>query len=265
MATAQEFEFRMPPVGISETRHNVGGQAYVKYTLRCEVEGCWYVVLTSPSREHCGVLLEDHKAGRNFQPMCPSPPRRESLPSGHSFVEKLWAEIDEVTECLVTGRSYREMTLEAMRGYARGLAFGVVMLDCSYFNDVESVASEAMRRRKMRLGKIPYEPTPTSTRYGARMWETLGLVADGPVTPTQRPSNGPSTPVGTRSSVRRLPSRVATVPAPMVALDAMQIAAIKAGVGSGSVTAAQIAQVYGITEAQVNAIVNPAPLLMGNL
>lgn len=262
-ATARDYEFRMPPVGISETRYTASGMRYKKYTVRCGVEGCWYVVLTSPSPEHCEALMEDHKVGRNFQPPCPAPPRRESLPTGHSFVEKLWAEIDDVTECMFTQQNYRDM--DDLKSYARGLAFSIVMLDTTHFQDVNSVSREAVRRRKMRLGEIPYEPTPTSTRWGARFWETLGLVADGPVDPGNTPSNRPSVPVAARSGARRLPSRVAPKPAPMPALDAKQIAAIKAGVASGTVTAAQIAQVYGLTEAQVMGIVNPPPVLLGSL
>jgi len=169
-------EYKMPPVGVTETRYILGGNPYVRYSVRCDAEGCWFIGGKFATKSEAELYLADHKAGgRNFTRPCPAPPRRESLPSGLANVEKLWRELDDVVEQLSNRCGYRDWTFEQAQGYAKGLAFSIVMLEPVHFEDIESVSAHARDRRRMRLGQMEYAPTPTSLGHNATTVEVEGL------------------------------------------------------------------------------------------
>lgn len=181
-------EFRMPPPGINSTRFQVGGKNYEKFGVRCDVEGCWFAEGTLATKADAEAYLAAHKAGTSYSIRpCPAAPRRESLPSGLSYVLKFWAELDDVVEAMMTNAPYRDMDLAGCRGYAKAIAFSIVLLDGVHFPDVESVSRHARDRRKMRLGEIPYVPTPTSNKHNATVIEAHGFhEAEGQPASTQR-------------------------------------------------------------------------------
>lgn len=145
----------MPLRGITETRVRVGLVTNTNYTARCSDRNCWFVGMAANSGD-AQRLLDEHT--------CPQPPARNELPSGYSTIEKMWDELDDVTRAIMAGTSYasgdqvyQEGTL---RGYARGLAFGLSMLSHPHFRTATDIAREAQRRYKMWKKELPWEPTP---------------------------------------------------------------------------------------------------------
>jgi hypothetical protein len=227
---SHDSEFRMPPKGITATRYNLGGKEYVKHGARCDVDGCWFAGGSFATHVEAEQYLADHKAGgRNFTDPCPAPPRRESLPSGLHFVEKLWRELDDVVEALSTGELYRGMTKEQAVGYAKGLAFSIVMHEPVHFDNIDEVSRHARDRRKMRLGLMDWSATPTSLGHNATTVQVKGLHPS---------STKASTPIAPKSNVS----------------DTVK-AAIRAGANSGMFSIPQLAEAYSLTQAEVAQIV----------
>jgi hypothetical protein len=182
---SHDGEFKMPPPGVNATRYSIGGRRYEKFGVRCGVEGCWFAEGALPTRETAEKFLADHQAGVYSVRPCPSPPRRESLPSGLRHVEKLWRELDDVVEALASHTWHRDLDRQQMTGYAKALAFSIVMLEHAYFPDIESVARHARDRRRMRLGEMDYVATQTSLHHDATVAEAQGLHDVGPSAPTK--------------------------------------------------------------------------------
>lgn len=158
----REMEFAMPPRGVTVHSATVGGKRFERVTWRCEVEGCWHVrILADKSDATLAAARENHKT-TSIGFHCPSPPMRESLVSGLPEIEKLWRELDDITDALVAKTEYRNMNADALKGYAQGIAFCIVMKDREIFQDVTSVSKEAAARWKMRNDKAPYRKTPTT-------------------------------------------------------------------------------------------------------
>ena len=250
-ATRERFQFAMPPVGISVTRFQLGGTAYEFHTARCDVEGCWMVYYCS-SKERAENFLAQHKSGIKFPngergwPACPAWPMRESLPSGLSYTEKLWNELDDVVDALSTGESYHDMTGDILKGYAQGIAFTLVMLDAGKtFMNQQQVAAHARDRRKMRLGEIPYAATPIRFRGDWTVYSNGAVVAsnlaDKKVTsPAPQKKTAPMT----------------KAKGPTVAdLSAATISSIRGGLASGMFTAEDLAGAYGISVELVKQVV----------
>lgn len=189
---SNEGEFRLPPVGVTKTRYQLGGKTYVKHSVRCGVEGCWFMGGSFGTSQEADQYLADHQqGGKNFTEPCPAPPRRESLPSGLSYVEKLWRELDDVVDHLASAElpadGYRGMNRMQLAGFGQGLAFSIVMLEPVHFKSIKEVAAHARDRRKMRLGDIPWSPTPTGHKHNATTVEVKGLHPE-PTAPVAEPS-----------------------------------------------------------------------------
>lgn len=150
----RDLEFAMPPLGTVKHRTKISGQNWFKYSWRCEVDNCWYVC--SPSSESNLADIQAYHARE-----CPSPPRRESLPSGLSEIQKLWREIDDVISALKSNTKYRGMTGVELKAYAMGISFSIVMKETPLFPDARAVAAEGVRRYDMSQGKLPFASTPT--------------------------------------------------------------------------------------------------------
>lgn len=73
-----------------------------------------------------------------------------------SIIEKLWDELDETVSLIQAN----PMQTEGERRYAQGLAFALSLMVVPYFTTVQGVSKEALRRYKMRVGELEFEPTP---------------------------------------------------------------------------------------------------------
>lgn len=232
----KDMEFAMPPRGVTIHRSSIGGKKYERITWRCEVEGCWHVCFANDDAH----LLKQQEAHRNTSLTfhCPSPPMRESLPSGLPEIEKLWRELDDVTDALVAKESYRDMSGEELKAFAKGISFVIVMKDKFYFPDIQSVAKESVERWKMRNDKTPYRKTPTthSTNGSFQVVHGWREVKDEFGTVERPPVD---TPAG-RSQRAKLNDK--------------QISAIKIGMQSGMFSADELASTYGISPALVDEI-----------
>lgn len=230
MAMRRDLEFKLPPVGKTVERMKINGHPWERTTWRCEKPGCWFV--STPSTESdLATIMEWHRGdGEN---MCPTSPRRESLPSGLAEIEKLWREIDDVVECIKAKESYRGLDTAGMNGYVKGLAFSVVMKDKTLWPDIRAVSVQAMKRWKMRHKLIPWESTPTRHEN-----DFSGLGQQGGWKPVGTPPS--TTPVKKAAPVRKI-----------VSLSAEQIAAIKAAHASTMFTVQELADMYKASVAQV--------------
>lgn len=150
-----ERYYKMPPVGISESRASINGITTTSFVVRCGAENCWYVG-HAPTASDTEDMLNKHE--------CPTAPHRNELPTGRSTLQKTWDELDEVTDALAEKRAHNcssgSLSGEALIGYARGIAFTLSMMTHPYFRTTREISAEVRARRMMRLGKIDYRPTP---------------------------------------------------------------------------------------------------------
>lgn len=147
--------YAMPPVGITETRGRIGEIVIQGYTVRCGNKECWFVG-HSTSEGDAQKVLDDHT--------CPTPPPRNELPSGHSTIEKMWDQLDMATEAILESKAIQlgnqHIDGVQLRGYARGISFGLSMMCHPHFKTETDIAREAATRYKIRKGLAPYRPTP---------------------------------------------------------------------------------------------------------
>lgn len=239
----KEMEFAMPPRGVTVHSTTVGGKRFERVTWRCEVEGCWYVrILADKSDATLETARKNHKTTSIGFP-CPSPPMRESLVSGLPEIEKLWRELDDITDALVGKVEYRGMNSDALKGYAQGIAFCIVMKDRDIFQDVNAVSKEAAARWKMRNDKAPYRKTPTTQNTnGSWMvnhgWSEAehGSVSKIPPVPTQ--------PTGDTPAIKNAKAK----------LNPDKIKGIKNALAAQMFTHDELASTYGIPVALVRQI-----------
>lgn len=220
--------YAMPPVGMTTTRANLNGRTIHSYTVRCGSINCWFVGHGGTSQD-AQFVLDEHK--------CPTLPTRNELPSGRSTLEKLWDEMDDVTAALIDGHEYNGMSVDTLKGYAKGLAFNLSMMTHPYFRTIKDIAREAGARYKMSKGTTPWRPTP-SYRYNP--------------TPEVLTANVVSTvPTEKRTPTKRTPVKSAPKP---INLEPANAAAIRAGLGSGMFSMAELAEMYGVTVEQVRVL-----------
>lgn len=230
-AIKKDFEFAMPPVGMSVCRTRRGEVVTMQYTVRCGFDNCWFVG-HGAREEDARKLLDEHE--------CPTPPRRNELASGRSTLEKLWNEMDDVTAALINKTSYNNMDGEKLRGYAQGIAFNLTMMTQPYFKTIKEVAIEARARYQMSKGEIPFRPTP-SYRYNPMSSATPGVVSTKPVEAAP-PKKAP---------VQRRSAAAKAAPPPV---DDATAAMLKVG-ASGGFSAADLALMYGLTTEQVKSVI----------
>jgi hypothetical protein len=223
----KDLEFAMPPRGLTRSHASLGGLRWERVIWRCEVEGCWYVA-TPSSDVNLDEIKRVHETGNGNSNPCPSPPLREELPSGLSEVEKLWREIDDVVDAILSGVPYRAMETSALSGYVKGLAFSIVMKDSHHFPNIKAVSVEARERWKMRKNDIPWRPTPTTQ---AKNW--TGMDPAGGWKPTE--------PVPTsKPPAKKAAPRKAVPVSPEVARN------VRFALQSGMLDDGSIAQMYGV-------------------
>lgn len=155
-----EAYYKMPPVGITQTRVRAGHLMHTQQTVRCSHKSCWWVGNAATTQD-AQTMLDDHQSSRGT---CPQAPARNELPSGYSILEKLWDELDDVTWAIMNETSYNsggvELHNNLLRGYARGIAFTLSMMCHPHYRTIREVVIEATKRYKIRKGLIPFEPTP---------------------------------------------------------------------------------------------------------
>lgn len=239
-AMRRDLEFKMPPVGRSESRMIFGGQEYRRTTWRCDKPNCWYVIIAG-DEDKVDRRIELHYSGTAGESNCPTPPRRESLKSGLAEIEKLWREIDDVMDALKAGEPYRKMEGKELQAYVKGIAFSIVMKDTPLWPTIKDVAAQALKRWKMRQGEIPFEATPTTH---ANNYSSIGT--PGGWMPTNKPAPAKTAPI------KRAAPRKAAPAAP--ALPADKIRDIKAARASTMFSDEDIAVMYGVTISQVKSV-----------
>lgn len=75
-----------------------------------------------------------------------------------SMLEKLWDELDASFDKFVSDQAAADA--EQTKGRMRGLAFAIQLMCTHYFESVDDVVREEMKRRSIRTGAIEFEPTP---------------------------------------------------------------------------------------------------------
>lgn len=236
LAIRRRLEYKMPPVGETTTRAQVGGKQFTRVTWRCDREGCYYIC-TPRDPSNLEYLKNHHYHGQDGT-QCPTPPRRESLPSGLAEIEKLWREIDDVVVAIKDKVAYRGMEGPGLNGYVKGLAFSIVMKDKELWPDIRSVSREAMRRWQMHKGDIPYSATPTRFSNNFEAFQSGGWKSDEPA------PKAATAPIRRTTPVKKAPPRVPALPPETVT-------AIKAALKSGIMAPEIVANMYGVSVEQV--------------
>lgn len=234
--------YKMPAVGITETRARVGDVTITQFTIRCGAADCWYVGHAMREQDVVEML---------GQHTCPTAPARNELPTGYSTLEKLWDELDEATSCLLeqrewkTGtRTFRDTSLQA---YCRGLAFALSMMTHPHFKTADDISREAVSRYKMRTGKIPFRQTPTY-RYNPMPAGTVRVVGDPGIK-----INRAAPPLSAAKPVKKAAKKVASK-VDMSKIDTATAEKIKQVDSASLMSRQELAGVYGITVETVNAI-----------
>lgn len=243
--------YKMPLVGITETRARVNSVTLVQYTVRCGNQNCWWVGHASTT-DDSNLLLHDHQTTNGA---CPAPPARNELPSGYSTIEKLWDELDDVTAAIIENRPWAtggmQMQGEMLKGYARGLCFNLSMLTHPFFRTTKDVVSEAMKRYKIRTNQIPFEPTPTYR-------DNPTLAPASPPVGEKQAYHGatvPAKPVTRTTRAARTAAKKALEPTKDLAkLTAQQANKIRETLATGFFSAEDLAKMYGVSVEAIKAI-----------
>lgn len=230
-STDPSIYYKMPPVGMTETRVMVGEKKIYQYTVRCGSPNCWFVG-HGGNRDDAQFTLDEHA--------CPTPPRRNELPTGRSTLEKLWDELDDAVAALIEKRAYNNMEGGELSGYVKGIAFNLSMFCHPYFRTIRDISREAKARYDMSKGKIPWRPTP-SYKYNPMPSPTANVVKTEPAS-----RRAPA--------ARKKAAPVKAAPAPVNLTDD-QVASIKAAGASGMFSPEELASMYGATTAQVTQII----------
>lgn len=260
-----EFQFAMPPVGVTRTLIQLGGETFEKFTVRCDADGCWMVAHSRPSVADAERFLDAHKNGTPYPngergwSRCPTWPLRESLPSGLREVQKLWNELDDVVDALTDGTAYRDMSADVLKGYAQGLSFSIIMKEGVYFPHLAAVAAHARDRRRMRAGEIEWKETPsvrsdTNTVYSSGEFFTSTVPAKA-VSPVAQGNSAASV----RSTTRGRPATAATK-APLAkvtvaSLDPSVVEGIRGAAKSGLFSHGDLAETFKVPESLIKEIV----------
>jgi hypothetical protein len=230
VAMRKDLEFAMPARGITKTIARHSGYVWERVHWRCEAEGCWYIATPSSEANLKSIQATHLKPGAD---QCPTLPRRERLPSGKMEIEKLWSELDDVVDCLQNKTSYRGMSPEEMKGYAKGLAWTVVMKETDFFQDIRSVTVEAVKRWKRRKGDLPWEATPSKETHAHKWFPNGGWVQVK------------------RDDMAGLPGAKKPVVKPAKTWQPGQVKAIRAAGQSGMFSHEDLASTYDTTVAEI--------------
>jgi hypothetical protein len=221
--------YKMPPVGLTETRARIGLRVMSQYTVRCGSINCWFVG-HGGNREDALLLLDQHA--------CPTPPARNELPTGRSTLEKMWDELDDVTKMIIEKGDYNGMQGESLKGYALGCAFALSMMTHPYFKTIKDISKELGARYKMGKGLMEWRPTPSYNYNPMPEPFTANIVS---TTPAEKRA-----PTKKATAPRKAPAKVDLAPE--------IVTAIKAAGAMGMFSPAELAKMYNATEAQVKEI-----------
>lgn len=213
-------------------RPDSDGKFYLPFRAVCEADNdgwkCSFDEVFH-TRRAAEYALETHEHFRTYQQ------RRYNY---LSLAEKIWLELDAVIDQIKELNGNEEVPLEKMsnlQGRASGLAFGVMTACIPYYESERAVAIEANRRWKMRQGQLEWAPTlgfkyspPPLGRREAGI--TTGGVDEPVAVPRSRASNSPEAEAKKK-------------------LKPQDWASIKQGIGAGMFKAADLARVYGVSEA----------------
>lgn len=119
----------------------------------CDERFCYYIV-SARDEEQAVVALDSHK--------CPFHGRTDTIPD-RGKMAAMWRELDSAVDGLMLAKAGNPPALdkvEYFRGRAHGLSTCLYMiLGLPYFTEQADITREAMRRYKMRIGEIAWEPT----------------------------------------------------------------------------------------------------------
>jgi hypothetical protein len=78
---------------------------------------------------------------------------------GQTVVEKAWDRLDEMFDKLINP-DYIEDDQAWLKGWCQALAWTIHTWAPHWYREVDDVTRQAVKRRQMRVGEIPWEPTP---------------------------------------------------------------------------------------------------------
>jgi hypothetical protein len=152
--TDSDMFFKAPPRGISISTATKGLDVLKHYTYMCDQKpDCWAVGYGLSEQ-----TARDCVAGH----ACPASMRLDTMPTGKSVIQKNWDELDNTIDAIRAGvfPTGDLWGLDYAKGYANALAMTLAFMSIPYFRTQRDILIQAERRRKMRVGEIPWEPTP---------------------------------------------------------------------------------------------------------
>lgn len=106
---------------------------------------------------------------------------------GKSIAEKIWDELDQRLEELMTTSPQNQMLRATLQGHCRSLTFSLYLMCQPYYESHDAVTAEAVKRRAIRNGELEWEPTP-GYKYNPPPPGTvsLAMARKQTTTPTQK-------------------------------------------------------------------------------
>lgn len=251
-----------PPRGLTESSTKIADTRHTQWTYLCpDNDECFAVGYSKISADGAkGQVIGKHE--------CPAPMRFGTIPTGKSFIEKLWDTADLAMRALKEDRWYPdpETSGERLKGFIAGIAEALTFFASPWFRIQKDVLVEINRRWKMHAGEIPWSPTPTyrfNPPYEALTYERLA--ADQEWAEENRPLPSPShlgrAAKNAKPLVRRSAPRAVTKTEPIVSAPARIITvedeASMCALYADGTPIEMLAKLFEIGEGRVKMIVNP--------
>jgi hypothetical protein len=252
-----------PPRGLTRTSVKIADELISQWTYLCDADdNCFAVGYSKVSEESAYRQTLGHA--------CPAPMRFGTIPTGKSFIEKLWDTADLAMRALKEERWYPdpETNGERLKGFIAGVAEAITFFASPYFRIQRDVLIEINRRWKMHDHQIPWSPTP-SYRFNPPLsiyTSTDALAAAQDWADGNRPLPSPSN-LGRSAKPAKQPAARGRKPAvarpePIVSAPARTITvedeAEMRTMRAGGIAISLIARAFDIGEGRVAMIVNPA-------
>lgn len=219
------------------------------WSFRCERPGCFWITAHKTEQNAIDQQAKHEKetcplTGGDTYLMAETDEKGQQYTQPHlnkSILEDLWDELDKTYDTL--SREHGPIPQENLKGRARGIAFAIKLMSKPYFETIEDVVKEAVKRKHIRDGAKPWEPTP-GYKFNPPPPGTITRSAPMVEAPKERMGTSRGTNPNTGRPSRRGYEKKKDLPAEA-------IAGIKQAVESGMFTEESVASIFKVTPEQV--------------
>lgn len=223
-----------PPPGMTKTLARCGPDIFETFTYRCDQDSECFALAYSKNPDEAKRAIDRH--------ICPAPPRRDMVPTGKTVIQKLWDELDELTDSV--NKFEDEPETRETQGMAVGVALALALLSVPWFRSKEDILLQANKRWRMRQQEIPWEMTPGYNYYPAA---PLAFAQSEPASVKKRQ------PVS--KAVKT--TKAAIIPTREFSIDERTM--IRGAVHGGTISVADLAKMYDVSEERIASIAGSKP------